>query len=187
MGREAFSKLVDAFEACMESGSLEDVWVCGPIGTGKSHLLANLVYYLTAQGRRVIYLPDCDLCYRHPVHYLQQALLFAWADKPEKADQIIDVRTLEEVGGFLRRNWEPSMAFVIDQMAASAEWPDKARIIAEVHNWLITARHGSTNVLGPSPNDVLFSNEIPYGRYCQTVLTVSSGFTRVRRRCHFSH
>jgi hypothetical protein len=85
-----------------ESRSLTEVWVYGLIGNGKSHLLATLVYYLTAQGRRVIYLPDCRICYRHPVCYIQQALLFIWADQPEGADQIINLGTMEEVGWFLR-------------------------------------------------------------------------------------
>lgn len=69
MGREVFSDFMDAFELLTE-GSLRDLCVYGPIGYGKSHLLAALTCFLTAYGYRVIYLPDLHICHETPVRYI---------------------------------------------------------------------------------------------------------------------
>ncbi|KAK2755575.1 hypothetical protein FQN54_006515 [Arachnomyces sp. PD_36] len=72
------------------------LWVYGLIGHGKSHLLAALTYFLTAQSYRVVYPPDSRVCYREPARYLQESMLFAWADKPGIIQQIIDIVTMED-------------------------------------------------------------------------------------------
>ena len=59
IGREKFTELVNRVQALRESGDTSALWVYGTKGYGKSHLLAALVCYLTAQKEWVVYIPDC--------------------------------------------------------------------------------------------------------------------------------
>jgi hypothetical protein len=83
-----FRKLLEELKMVREGNTYTTVWLYGTQGYGKSHLLAILVCYLAAQDERVVYIPDCREWLRDPVGYLQDAMLFAWAD---------DITTQEEI------------------------------------------------------------------------------------------
>ncbi|PGH14230.1 hypothetical protein AJ79_03205 [Helicocarpus griseus UAMH5409] len=88
MGREIFSQLVDKFDKMKDDARFGNLWVYGLMGYGKSHLLATLTCFLTAQGYQVIYLPDARVCHKDPVDYFPQSMLLTWADFPEKVEEI---------------------------------------------------------------------------------------------------
>ena len=95
------------------------LWVYGTRGYGKSHLLAALVYYLSAGKERVVYIPDCRECLKDPIPYFQAAMLFSWADDNDMQKEIIRLDTFEKIYHFFKR-WE-NIIFVIDQMNALVE------------------------------------------------------------------
>ncbi|KAK2786615.1 hypothetical protein FQN53_006319 [Emmonsiellopsis sp. PD_33] len=175
-GREVFSEVVDAFDTTVGDPSLIDLWVYGPIGYGKSHLLATLTCYLTAQGMRVIYLPDCRVLLRQPARYLTVALLFAWADMPEKVEQILKLRKMADIEAFIQQNWSPSVTFVIDQMNG-LEGEDDARQKTQVRYWLEGCRCAVKSVLSTSANNVSFHKTI-HRQSNDYLLKVLGGFTR---------
>ncbi|KAK2783618.1 hypothetical protein FQN52_009545 [Onygenales sp. PD_12] len=115
MGREEFARIADSFIDVLRGSNVLDLWLYGPIGYGKSHILAALVYYLTSTGHRVIYIPDCRLCHRNPVTYVQNSMFFAWADDRAKLDKILSFRTLEDIEGFMRL-YGKGVTFIIDQV-----------------------------------------------------------------------
>lgn len=55
-GREQFIRLYEAVSRLKKGGS---VFFKGPLGTGKSHLVAALVLCLLKEGKKVVYVPDC--------------------------------------------------------------------------------------------------------------------------------
>ncbi|KAK2799175.1 hypothetical protein FQN50_008564 [Emmonsiellopsis sp. PD_5] len=115
MGREEFARIADSFIDVLRGSNALDLWLYGPIGYGKSHILATLMYYLTSTGHRVIYIPDCGLCFRNAVTYVQDAVFFAWADDRAKLDKILSFRTLEDIAGFMRL-YGKDVTFIIDQV-----------------------------------------------------------------------
>ncbi|PGH10554.1 hypothetical protein AJ80_07500 [Polytolypa hystricis UAMH7299] len=106
MEREVFSELVDAFKGTTRDRSLKDLWIYGLMGYGKPYLLATLLYFLTAQGYRVVYLPDCRIA------------------------EIINLRKMDDVEEFLLQNWDASVILAIDQMDA-LEDPDQFQFKAQ--------------------------------------------------------
>jgi hypothetical protein len=114
MGREKFAKLVEDFEMVQESPKYTALWVYGTKGYGKSHLLAIFVCYLVAQGKKVIYIPDCRECAKYPVLYFQVAMLFTWANDENKQREIMTLGNMKKISEFLKRHID--VIFVIDQM-----------------------------------------------------------------------
>ncbi|PGH23092.1 hypothetical protein AJ80_02866 [Polytolypa hystricis UAMH7299] len=102
MGRENFADLLDSFLGVLRRESnVLDLWIYGPVGYRISHLLTTITYCLTAQGRKVIYLPDCPLGEAVTFRYVQTAMFFTWANDPAKIERIISLRTLDDIEWFL--------------------------------------------------------------------------------------
>ncbi|PGH18417.1 hypothetical protein AJ79_00486 [Helicocarpus griseus UAMH5409] len=161
MGRENFSELVDTFDRCKKDHDIPDIWVYGLMGQGKSHLLATMVYFLTIQGHRVVYLPDCRICCVKPVRYLQESLRFAWADRPDKTEKIFNLRTMTDVEDFLAQSWDCKVMFVIDQMDAFDDPVDSKedrKATAAIKAWLTRCRLDGKSILGTSANNLAFLN-----------------------------
>ncbi|KAJ7037510.1 hypothetical protein C8F04DRAFT_413787 [Mycena alexandri] len=79
MGREVFPLLVDAVASLTTDGTGSSAaFLEGPIGVGKSHLLAALALLLRRQGKVVVYIPHCGDLLQSPVHYMAAALLCAF-------------------------------------------------------------------------------------------------------------
>ncbi|KAK2810111.1 hypothetical protein FQN50_003306 [Emmonsiellopsis sp. PD_5] len=175
-GREVFSKLVDAFETTVGDPTFIDLCVYGPTGYGKSHLLATLTCYLTARGMRVIYIPDCRVLLRQPARYLIVALLFAWADMPEKVKQIFKLRKMADIEDFIQQNWSPWITFVIDQING-LEGEDDAGLKTEVRYWLEGCRCATKSVLSTSANNVSF-HKIIHQQSNDYLFKVLGGLTR---------
>jgi hypothetical protein len=80
MGRSRFLELQKRVENEDFLDADESLYLYGTSGSGKSHLLAALVYHLIREGKRVIYLPDCSTLLLEPAQTIWAALTFAFYD-----------------------------------------------------------------------------------------------------------
>jgi hypothetical protein len=67
---------------------------------------------LTAQRKRVIYIPDCWECAKKSILYFQAAMLFGWADDENKQQEIMMLGNLSDIDEFLQR--QRDVILVID-------------------------------------------------------------------------
>jgi len=104
MGRSKFRELQNRIE--YEDG-FESLYVYGTPGSGKSHLLAALVYHLIREGKRVFYVPDCSTLLLDPANTIWTALRFAFYDSA--ALRTIDPRNVKASRSLHRRR--PSKRF----------------------------------------------------------------------------
>jgi ABC-type cobalamin transport system ATPase subunit len=75
VGRERFTEVYDKVQTLQYESSFRRLYVSGPMGHGKSHLLAALVCFLIKEGKCVIYIPDCAALVMKPIVTLRAALL----------------------------------------------------------------------------------------------------------------
>jgi len=113
VGREKFAQLLEELREVRESTVYKKLWLYGTQGYGKSHLLAALVCYLTAQGEPVVFIPDCRACRGRPVTCFKKAMLFAWTDDATQ-QEILALNTMAEIMQFLDER--KGALIVIDQM-----------------------------------------------------------------------
>lgn len=177
MGREIFSQLFDVLTSILQGGNLMDLWVFGPIGYGKSHLLATMTYLLTAQGYRVIYLPDCRFCEKDPFCYVQTAMFFAWGDDPVKLGQIKQLRSQDDIQEFLSHN--ANVLFIIDQINALDEKSGE-HTKNKVLEWMDRCRSGSKTLLSTSANNTSYVTT-RHQQNNEKTFRVYGGFTKARK------
>jgi hypothetical protein len=82
MGRTQFHKLQKRVENKTFLNGSESLYLYGTSGSGKSHLLAALVYHLVREGKRVFYIPDCSSLLLGPAETMWAAYNFAFYDSP---------------------------------------------------------------------------------------------------------
>ncbi|KAF8234815.1 hypothetical protein L208DRAFT_1393487 [Tricholoma matsutake] len=80
MGRSKFRELEKRVENKTFLKGSESLYLYGTSGSGKSHLLAALVYCLVREGKRVFYIPDCSSLLLKPAQTIWAALTFAFYD-----------------------------------------------------------------------------------------------------------
>jgi hypothetical protein len=80
MGRYPFGELHKRIQDRNFLIGTESIYLYGTSGSGKSHLLAALVYNLVREGRRVFYIPDCSSFLLQPEETMWMALNFAFYD-----------------------------------------------------------------------------------------------------------
>jgi chromosomal replication initiation ATPase DnaA len=170
VGREKFVELLDRLRDVRKSHNRSALWVYGTKGYGKSHLLAALVCYLTAQGERVVYIPDCRECAKKPVAYVRAAMLFAWADDKTIQDEIITLDTQEKIENFL--DCHLNAIFCIDQVNGFAETE------SEVKKWLDSCRAWHKAILSTSANYKSYLEMVPK-QSTEETMYVYGGFTAV--------
>lgn len=178
MGREIFSPFLDAFAKAKEWGSCDSLSVYGLMGSGKSYLLATLVYLLTAQGYRVVYLPDARLLLDNQVAYMKSSMLLAWADQSHKIEEIIRLQTAEQIEEFIEANWNANLIFVIDQLNA-LEGGARADKKGAINAWLSRCWFGSMVIRSTSAGHESFP-ETQDKQTTSYVFKVHDGFTEVR-------
>lgn len=118
MGRSLFRHLLTAIANPRFLDGSETVYLYGPTGTGKSHLLAALVCRLIRNGERVVFIPDCLELLRDPPAVIRKALLFAFYDEPDLCDEIGRSVDMADLINFTRRRAENTIYFVVDQRDA---------------------------------------------------------------------
>ncbi|KAF8221565.1 hypothetical protein L208DRAFT_1462363 [Tricholoma matsutake] len=80
MGRSKFRELEKRVENEDFLDAHESLYLYRTSGSGKSHLLAALVYHLVREGKRVFYIPDCSSLLLAPAQTIWAALTFAFYD-----------------------------------------------------------------------------------------------------------
>lgn len=88
----------------------------GTIGYGKSYLLAALVCYLTVNGTRIVYIPDCRECCEEPLNYFLAAMLFTWADDIKAQEAIMRLKSMDDIWDFFKN--KRNILFIVDQTNA---------------------------------------------------------------------
>jgi hypothetical protein len=142
MGREKFTELLDAVkELETPATTYHGFLFYGTIGYGKSHLLAALACYLTATGRRVVYIPDCRECTWDPAAYFRTAMLLTWGgpDDSVMRQRIMALNTMKEISDFFRSL--SNIFFLIDQVNALEKDPSGTDGVGdneknEIFNWI---------------------------------------------------
>jgi hypothetical protein len=94
------------------------LYLHGPSGVGKTHLLAALVFYLVQKRERVVYLPDCGDVLSNPLRCIKEALLFAFYDDRTMLKTIAAIGTLEGLSRVVNYRSPGSLYFIVDQWNA---------------------------------------------------------------------
>jgi hypothetical protein len=180
IGREKFAELRDRFEHICRDTTCSALVVYGSRGYGKSHLLAALVCYLAARGVKVVYIPDCREFIHSPVRYLIAAMLFAWAGDQSKQQDIMTLKTQEDINLFFEA--QQDVVFVIDQLNALEKDEDNNKSTkdnkAQLDEWLSDLRTGHKAILSSSANNHSILNRVDR-QSSQEIMYVYGGLTTV--------
>ncbi|KAI5783170.1 hypothetical protein DFH27DRAFT_276400 [Peziza echinospora] len=92
------SKLQVIYQVAMEMRvyGLIKYFLCGPLGIGKSHLIAALPCLLIRSGKKVAFLPDCRALVKAPLHCLLFALQFTFHGHPQELAELAAIISLDE-------------------------------------------------------------------------------------------
>ncbi|KAJ7510171.1 hypothetical protein B0H11DRAFT_1958006 [Mycena galericulata] len=112
IGRPIFATVLSQVER-LDRQIPRPVVLLGTYGSGKSHLLAMLASFLFAQGKRVVFLPECSLVADDPILWIKLAFALPFADLPETLERISQFTTTDEFLEFTR-NWREDVYFLID-------------------------------------------------------------------------
>ncbi|KAJ7219585.1 hypothetical protein GGX14DRAFT_436816 [Mycena pura] len=95
---------------CLQAPS--SLVLLGTYGAGKSHLLSVLASFLFAQGKRVVFLPECPLIAEDTVFGLKLAFSVAFADDPQTMQRILLFNTTSDFVQFARE-CHPDIYFLV--------------------------------------------------------------------------
>ena len=181
VGRTKFKELLQALKEVRKNDSYTTVRLYGTQGYGKSHLLAALVCYLAAQDERVVYIPDCQAWLKNPVQYMQEAMLFAWADDIPTQEEIKTLSTEEKISEFFES--QDDVIVFVDQMNGMKESnnsrEEKKR--ANLSDWLKVLTSGRKKVYSFSANNMNYHDQASKENY-NLVLGVYGGLDEVSHR-----
>ena len=118
MGRSLFQDLLAAVEDTDFLDGTTTLYLYGPAGTGKSHLLAALVCHLVRQGERVVFIPDCNALLTDLKGVIRDALLFAFHGDPHLCDEITRANDVDDLFRFVDQRARQTICFVVDQRNA---------------------------------------------------------------------
>jgi hypothetical protein len=123
-GRETFGELAKRCERMNRTSRL--LYLHGTMGTGKSHVMAACAAYLVANGKTVVFLPDCRLLAPSPHYIIRNALLLAFADSPRILPNIYSIKSDDDLRKFCKGiASKVTIHFLIDQVNA-LDAPDPA-------------------------------------------------------------
>lgn len=118
MGRDIFQHILKEVEDTSFQTGRHDLYLYGPSGMGKSHLVAALVCHLIKNGKRVVYIPDCARLLEDHEAYIQEALLFAFYDDADSVNAIMHSRAMHHLLLFVRNQPVRSLYIIVDQRNA---------------------------------------------------------------------
>jgi len=137
MGRSKFGELASRMEHADFVEGIENLYLYGTSGSGKSHILAALACKLIREGERVVYVPDCARLLDNFEWAIRTALCCAFYDSPllETIESALDVDAL-------LRFWkkQKKFYFIVDQLNAlelggrhASLDEDKKRVTKRLH------------------------------------------------------
>ncbi|KAJ7047133.1 hypothetical protein C8F04DRAFT_220912 [Mycena alexandri] len=112
MGRSIFSTIWSQVEQ-LDRQIPSSIALVGTYGSGKSHLLSALASFLFAQGKRVVFLPECPLVAEDPIFWLKLAFALPFADLSDTIQRILQFKTIDEFVEFTRGSRE-DIYFLVD-------------------------------------------------------------------------
>jgi len=89
------------------------VVLVGTYGCGKTHLLSALASFLFAQGKRVVFLPECCLVGDDLIFWLKLAFALPFADLPHTMEKTLQFQTIQEFIEFTR-GYREDIYFLVD-------------------------------------------------------------------------
>ena len=118
MGRSHFQDLLTAVADPRFLDGSSTLYLYGPSGTGKSHLLAALVFHLIREGERVVFIPDCGDLLTNLRIVIREALLFAFHDNPYLCDEINRTNDIDDLVRFVEQRAHHTLYIIVDQRNA---------------------------------------------------------------------
>ena len=118
MGRSLFQDLLTAVADPSFLDGSTTLYLCGPSGTGKSHLLAALVCHLVREGERVVFIPDCSALLTDLRGVIRKALLFAFHDNPYLRDEINLANDMDDLVRIVEQRAHHTLYIIVDQRNA---------------------------------------------------------------------
>jgi len=118
MGRSMFQEV---FEQATGEGfetAFSQLYLYGPSGVGKSHLLAALVFSLVQKGSRVVYIPNCRAAVKNPYRRLQAALLFAFHGDEILQSAVAEAVDVDDLVKITHAQLNKSLYLIVDQYNA---------------------------------------------------------------------
>jgi len=151
MGRHPFGELHKRTQDGNFLIGTESLYLYGTSGSGKSHLLAALVYNLVREGRRVFYIPDCSTFLLWPEETMWTAFNFAFYDS-NNLGAIRDHRDIDAMIDFMSKYED--LYIIVDQVnALECEDNDNRKEKSLALNWLDALRFGHRYVFSASANE----------------------------------
>jgi len=152
MGRHPFSELHKRIHDKIFLFGVETLYLYGTSGSGKSHLLAALVYNLVREGRRVFYIPDCSTLLLEPEETMRMALTFAFYDSNISGD----IKGLNDVRAMIKfMSRYEDLYIIIDQVNALESKDDDNRKATKIQalSWLDSLRFRHRHIFSASANE----------------------------------
>ena len=146
MGRAQFHELQERINDNIFQKGAETIYLYGTSGSGKSHLLAALVYHLVRKGQRVFYIPDCYRLLLDPVETMWNAYHFAYNDSP-------DLRTTESVKELIESMRNDREVYIIVDQVNALESETNKEVKDQVSRWLRTLRSNHRYLFSASANE----------------------------------
>jgi predicted AAA+ superfamily ATPase len=151
MGRSLFQNLQKRLENKTFLKGYESLYLYGTSGSGKSHLLAALVYHLIRQGKRVFYILNCSSLLLEPEKTMRAAFHFAFYDSPDF--ETVDRHNVDALISSM-----PSDVYVIiDQVNALEATSDDSHNLEEMKGqalrWLGALRFCRRYIFSASANE----------------------------------
>jgi hypothetical protein len=136
MGRSKLMELEKEVEKTIFQDRHQDVYLFGPSGSGKSHILAALAVKLIQERKRVIYIPDCLQLLANSEKNLRIALYFAFYDDPVACATIKSAHGIDALLDFIEEKTDKYLLVdQLDVLEPENGAQDDARI-SKVREWL---------------------------------------------------
>ena len=118
MGRTVFGDVLTRITDNWPDTPCSKLYLYGPSGVGKSHVLAAVVLYLVQQGNRVVYIPDCHAALENPFRCIRDALLFAFHGDQDGWRAISQATKMDDLLAVVEAQPTYSLYLIVDQYNA---------------------------------------------------------------------
>jgi hypothetical protein len=116
MGRSIFEEVWKEAIGNGFENKFRKLYLYGPSGVGKSHLLAALVFSLVRHGERVVYIADCQAAASDPLNTLRTALLFAFHDVEDLQGALADAGNLGDITNVIHTQHSRSFYLIVNSL-----------------------------------------------------------------------
>lgn len=182
MGRSKFRELQKCVEKEAFLDANESLYLYGTSGSGKSHLLAALVYHLVREGKRIFYIPDCSSLLLRPAETMWAAYHFAFCDLPVLGT-IGDSHNINALIDLLAN--DPDVYIIVDQVNTLEIVGNDGRKDKKVQatDWLDALRFKHRYVFSASANENS-NRDADRKQSGISVLRIFGGMSEVRLYLH---